>query len=220
MLFQFLLVELIDFNAETTLPSGQVVSAGWYDIQEGSAISEYTLQSIVEEGVPEPIAKLLYEELNACSGCRPSFRHPWTFGAFDDVPQLGSEPVQGSGCNVSGEIVPDGWWFGSYDVISNGYVDFDIVCPYIGAKAKELFDTCQLREDLPEMCYNWGSEDLWVVNANPRKRKIPLSDNYLIEPSEDSTEEPWDSSAFHLGAKWILVQGGKLVYVKQQMGYN
>ncbi len=54
---------------------------------------------------------------------------PFT-NAFE-VPQLGYEPVRGTGCGADasiGDVVPDGWWFGGVEDITSASLRLDLVC--------------------------------------------------------------------------------------------
>jgi pimeloyl-ACP methyl ester carboxylesterase len=202
------IVDLIQFNADTTRVSRQLVAASWSDIQEGPSVSGYTIQSIVEKGVPEPVARLLFDELTACRGCRPSL---WTFGDFYEIPQLGSEPVRGSGCNIAGDVIPDGWWFGTYDGMAGGSINFDVACIYLGAKAKELHENCNSSWEVGDNCW---SQEAFLVNANARTRTIPVSTNHVAE--NDAPCRDTQISSLPDNLKWILVQQGQLVYTRHQ----
>ena len=62
----------------------------------------------------------------------------WAFGDFRSVPQLGAEPVRGSGCGADGtigDVIPDGWWLGIVTSDSATRVQFDLVCVYFGDAA-------------------------------------------------------------------------------------
>lgn len=96
---------------------------------------------------------------------------PW--GAFWNVPQLGSAPVRGSGCgsgtdgDTLGDTIPDGWWAG---YVSTDYdtetLWVDVVCVYYGESAQAVLaaGTANVVNAEP---------DYLIVNNDERRRAVP-----------------------------------------------
>lgn len=81
----------------------------------------------------------------------------WPYGEFWNVPQLGTEPVRGSGCGGAGQIgdrIPDGLWAGyvSVDAAAPGDVWVDLLCIYFGESAQAVRDagTANIVHDEPD----------------------------------------------------------------------
>ena len=95
----------------------------------------------------------------------------WPYGSFWNVPQLGREPVRGSGCGASGQLgptIPDGLWAGfvtGYDAASNA-IGIDVLCIFAGDTAQAV-----LAEGTATIIDN--EPDYLVVNNNPQVRLMP-----------------------------------------------
>lgn len=102
----------------------------------------------------------------------------WTYGPFWNVPQLGEEPVRGSGCGADGsigEVIPDGLWAGTIDVDPNapqqgmgspgGWL-INLQCVYTGEDAQRVIadGTANIIHDDPNYL---------IVDNNPRQRAMP-----------------------------------------------
>src|SRR5690606_6591799 len=81
----------------------------------------------------------------------------WPYADFADVPQLGAEPVMGSGCSGIRDVIPDGLWAGFVTAVdvatdlsatsvpsnsepstgtpSGGTLSIDLVCAFNGDMA-------------------------------------------------------------------------------------
>jgi hypothetical protein len=103
----------------------------------------------VVDGVLHP--SLAGEAPGPVGGEAPVSSGLWTFEGdwLDAVPQLGTEPVRGSGCGADGsigDVIPDGWWFGM--VTSDGaQFGFNLACAYYGESARPYLEECD-----PETC--------------------------------------------------------------------
>jgi hypothetical protein len=123
------------------------------------------------------------------------------------VPQLGVDPVQGSGCGLAdefGESVPDGLWFGLV-YPSGSSMKFDVVCAYYGDSARA--------KRAPA-----AQEAFFPVNVGTRQRSVPLASDFVwrqgaIAADGSCTDTgpagnaDW-STATDGTAAWIIVDGG------------
>lgn len=93
----------------------------------------------------------------------------WPYGEYWNVPQLGTEPVRGSGCGASGQLgdtIPDGLWAGYVAYDQGGDVFWvDVLCIYAGATADAIRaeGTANIVSDEP---------DYLIVNNNERRRQV------------------------------------------------
>lgn len=97
---------------------------------------------------------------------------PSAFGGFYGYPQLGHEPVRGSGCGGDGSIgdsIPDGVWAGYIEQIWDGSPDFavdvDLACVYYGESARQVL--AQAGPHIDNIDPNF-----LVVNNNSRTRSV------------------------------------------------
>ena len=106
---------------------------------------------------------------------------------FWGVPQLGCEPVAGTGCGGDGsigDVIPDGLWRGNVENFDNATIEsstsleFDLVCAYIGEVGQQMFD------DFMGEHPDYGSPPFingeWIVNNNERTRTVPLADGFRV----------------------------------------
>jgi hypothetical protein len=94
-----------------------------------------------------------------------------------EVPQLGLEPVRGTGCGADasiGDLVPDGWWFGGVEDVTSASLRLDLVCVYFGAEASVRIAECAANEDYDVCTAYWG-EQFWPVNNTLRYRVVPVA---------------------------------------------
>jgi hypothetical protein len=138
----------------------------------------------------------------ACSGAQ-LVAYPSLLG----VPQLGVDPVQGSGCGLAdefGESVPDGLWFGLVYPDGNS-MNFDVICVYYGDSARAKRAPAE-------------QEAFFPVNVGTRERAVPLAPDFVwrqgvTTPDGSCTDTgpagdaDW-SSASGGTAAWINVSGG------------
>lgn len=90
-------------EATTTLGAGPAVIvtlvntierqqlASWWNVEEGPGVSGYTVAALVDAGVPEPTAQLLFDTLDACAGCgyRQTTSPPTTTGESSTLSGFG-----------------------------------------------------------------------------------------------------------------------------------
>lgn len=137
------------------------------------------------------------------------------FPDYFTVPELGIEPVRGSGCGSGPEYqfteVRDGIWNGFVDRVDtdNGDLYIDIACVYHGESAD------------PEIAEGSGTgdRDFYQVNNRERLRSVPLGPNFAVRdavwqgqncadpgPSNEST-----SGRYLTEHSWLTVEGGAAV---------
>jgi hypothetical protein len=155
---------------------------------------------------------------------------------FWNVPQLGSEPVRGSGCGANGQlgdVIPDGLWAGyiDYDPTDDVF-SIDVLCIYYGetADAVRAEGTANIVHDEP---------DYLIVNNSERRRQaannlravLPftlLADGrcldfgqLIVEPSqlrEMSPEqlygdEGYGGLLYPQNQAWIRIDGGAVTWI-------
>jgi hypothetical protein len=106
----------------------------------------------------------------------------WPYGEFWNVPQLGSEPVRGSGCGANGQlgdVIPDGLWAGyvSYDGGTDTFW-IDVLCIYYGQSAQQVLagGSATIVNDEP---------DYLIVNNSERRRQA-ANDTQVVFISDDT----------------------------------
>ena len=120
---------------------------------------------------------------------------PFDGDGWDAVPQLGYEPVRGTGCGADGSLgdtIPDGWWFGVVDWFDGSSMGIDVVCAYI---------------DTPP------------VNNSNRLRIMPVRPQAVreLDPSSSCTQGDVSSyEARQLGStpSWIHISSAEVDFVR------
>lgn len=147
------------------------------------------------------------------------------YADFWSVPQLGEEPVRGSGCGGDGSLgdtIPDGLWYGWIEAIGSSSLDLDVVCVYYGAEAQRLFD-----EFIAEHGEDYGAPpsfgaDGFPVNNSTRTRAVPLAPSYeLIDaqwvdnygyqvclPPQGDAVAGYPADSFPKPS-WVFISGGQ-----------
>lgn len=146
----------------------------------------------------------------------------WTFGSFRSVPQLGSEPVRGSGCGADGtigEVIPDGWWLGMVTDSGTTQLQFDLVCGYYGSSAQPLIDEC-LASAASATCMAYFDRTFWPVNRNTRARAVPKSQSFQIEEMADLCNVGIETRVGGVTGEldWLLIENGSGVYLRRGCG--
>jgi hypothetical protein len=131
------------------------------------------------------------------------------FEEFFAVPQLGDEPVRGTGCGGDGsigEVIPDGYWRGfvrSWDgptLEQSSSLQFDLICIYLD----------QFGDD--------ASFDGWVVNNNDRTRTVPIAPGFFAHGTTfvgDEVSAPFnqlDVPFAPTAQAWIRIIDGAAVW--------
>jgi hypothetical protein len=146
----------------------------------------------------------------------------WTFGGFRSVPQMGSEPVRGSGCGADGtigEIIPDGWWLGIITADGSSRLQFDLVCAYFGGSAQPLIDEC-LASDAGPTCNDFFDSSFWPVNRNTRERAVPKGATMQTDETNDLCDVGDETRTGGITGElnWVLIENGNAVYVRTGCG--
>ncbi|MGB8859039.1 MAG: hypothetical protein WCC60_07285 [Ilumatobacteraceae bacterium] len=146
----------------------------------------------------------------------------WTFGDFRSVPQLGSEPVRGTGCGADGtigEIIPDGWWLGTVTADGSTRLQFDLVCAYYGSSAQPLIDEC-LASVAGGTCNDYFDASFWPVNRNTRERAVTKSESMQTDEVADLCSVGLETRTGGITGEldWLLIENGKAVYIRRGCG--
>jgi len=146
---------------------------------------------------------------------------PWTFDGdwLSAVPQLGTEPVLGSGCGGNGEIgevIPDGWWLVLVEWIDGVSMGLDLMCAYHGDAAIPFVEECAAQ--WPDEGCVWDT-GFMPINNSDRIRPMPMSPGILreIEPNGYCRDAGIaDYEARYLGdvMTWVRITGGQVDYVR------
>jgi hypothetical protein len=111
-----------------------------------------------------------------------SFSFPWVFW---HVPQMGDEPVEGTGCGGQGDLpdtIPDGLWYGAVVSAAAGVLAYDVRCLFYGDLAAQLYQQHVAEHG------EGGSppyiDGTWTVNNSTRTRNVPVAADFAIYPAE------------------------------------
>jgi hypothetical protein len=150
-------------------------------------------------------------------------RVPYGYADFFNVPQLGSEPVRGTGCGGDGslgDVIPDGYWRGfvrAWDgptLLDSGSLLFDLMCVYVGDTANQLADEFfAANPDAGEMWWPDG----WPVNNNERTRGVPIAGGFFAHGTTFAADgtAPFDQPSVPFDPAlntWILIVDGAAVW--------
>ena len=154
----------------------------------------------------------------------------WGGWPYYEVPQLGTEPVRGSGCGATGglgEVVPDGIWnvnigdgSGADRYWSGGTISLDLRCIYAGDAGRAQWNTvCSAAPDA-DVCQS-QSPDWFVVNVNSRLRTMPVAANVQYgvgalgsPPCVGVSVDPTSGSApWRFMDSWVVISGGQVTTV-------
>ena len=108
----------------------------------------------------------------------------WPYGTFWNVPQLGTEPVRGTGCSTSGQIgdvIPDGLWAGyptAYDWNTNT-IGINLLCIFYGDSAQAV-----LAQGTANVVLN--DPNYLIVNNQDRIRSMPSALSAIIVGQYDA----------------------------------
>ena len=144
----------------------------------------------------------------------------WPYGPFWNVPQLGSEPVRGTGCGSQGQIgdvIPDGLWAGFVTDEGTPTIGIDLLCVYFGAAAQHVISegTATIINDEP---------DYLVVNNNTRVRSAPAAPGIVLRDSSPVNGEcVEDTAAAHnpqpSRQAWVRIDGGAVTWILWGCGF-
>ena len=164
----------------------------------------------------------------------PGTGFTFPYGAFWDVPQLGSEAVHGTGCGGNGSLgdtMPDGLWYGWITSTDSSSLQFDVGCMYVGATAEHLWQEFQVANP------DYGSPPNWpgvgfLVNNNERTRTVPIAASYVAADAveRDNGDGSWSCVApadpsvtismnDGMGV-WLSIQNGQAQYSLQECTHD
>jgi hypothetical protein len=112
---------------------------------------------------------------------RPGSGFAFPYANFWDVPQLGIEPVLGSGCGADGSLgdsMPDGLWYGWITSSDGASLQFDVGCIYRGPLASQGCAEYPPDYGSPP-CWSDGADVLFADNDSERTRTVPLAPGYV-----------------------------------------
>lgn len=171
---------------------------------------------------PAAIAGACGEEdphLSAPSSAVGGALAPSAFGVFYGYPQLGDEPVRGSGCGGDGSIgdtIPDGTWAGYVERVWDGSpefpIDIDLACVYFGESAR------QVRSQGEQNILN-DDPNFPVVNNNERTRSVngdagsSVSAGGWLTPDTCEVGPGWPVADASSRLAWIDVANGELLAI-------
>ena len=145
----------------------------------------------------------------------------WPYADFYSVPQLGEEPVLGSGCGANGDIgetIPDGLWAGALTYVADeDRWDVNLMCVYSDAAADAVIATGTANVVA-------GDRDYLVVDNNPRVRSVPnradsVSTTFADIRTNDTCQfggsqgMPFDNSQVPGSQAWIRIHDGAVTWV-------
>ncbi len=154
----------------------------------------------------------------------------WGGWAYYEVPQLGTEPVRGSGCGANGglgDVVPDGVWnvnvgdgSGGDQFWSGGQISLDVRCIYAGDAGRAQWNTVCSGAPQSSACQS-QSPDWFVVNSNRRLRTMPVASNAAYgvgalgtTPCAGVSLDPTNAAApWRSMDSWVVVSGGVVTAV-------
>ncbi len=162
----------------------------------------------------------------ACQSCRADYA--FAYASFFAVPQLGTEPVRGTGCGANssiGEVIPDGIWDG-HITVGPSSLKIDLQCVYYGASAAPYVARCEQTADA-DTCLEYG-DDFWIVNNSTRMRTVPLDPSFRRRyASSDGCVDPGpgrgassDSAGADEMDSWVVIEGGKATFVLTSCVYG
>jgi hypothetical protein len=150
----------------------------------------------------------------------------FAYGSHFTVPQLGTEPVRGTGCGADGslgETMPDGIWNGHL-TISGESLKIDVQCVYYGESAKPFIAACEQQNGVDD-CHEYG-DDFWIVNNNPRKRTVPLDPGFRrrFETTDCTDPGPGKGATSNNGGEtmdsWLIIENGKATFALTSCVYG
>ncbi|MCU1389307.1 MAG: hypothetical protein JWL72_2645, partial [Ilumatobacteraceae bacterium] len=160
---------------------------------------------------------------SSCNSCDPNYRFPYS--SFFTVPQLGSEPVRGSGCGANGTVgntIPDGVWNGHISV-GGSSLQIDLECVYYGDSAAPYIAQCAA--DNGGDCLD-SDPDFFIVNNNTRKRSVPLDPSFRRRyATADGCSDPGPgqggpAEGSDAMTSWVVIEGGQATFALTSCVYG
>jgi hypothetical protein len=204
--------QVIDANPANQLFTARMVFL--YDNDGDLATFDQMLETFHSTGTPLPT------ERDDAAGPAP-FVPVFPYATFGEVPQLGTEPVRGTGCGADGsigDVIPDGIWAGFVDAPApDESLSVDLLCIFTPEAAPGIIAGGTATVLIP----NAGTApdpSYLVVNNNERERTVPAAAGLelrdAIVDGDQCIEGPLLPDVDHLGYQaWINIEGGVATWV-------
>lgn len=145
--------------------------------------------------------------------------YTFAYPSYLDVPQLGTEPVRGTGCGANGSLgttIPDGIWNG-FITIGSSSLTMDVQCVYYGESAQPFVTQCEETQTTAD-CLKRGA-DFWMVNNNKRTRSVPLDPGFrrryastnCVDPGPGKGSKPQTAGQSSLDT-WVVIENGRATF--------
>ena len=151
----------------------------------------------------------------------PGFVPVFPYPTFGDVPQLGSEPVRGTGCGADGsigDVIPDGIWAVFVDPpLAGEPLSVDLLCIFTPEAAAGVLADGTATIVLP----NGATEpdvNYLVVNNNERERIVPAAAGIELRDATFNgaacVEGLFQPEVEHSGYQaWINIEAGEATWI-------
>ncbi len=153
----------------------------------------------------------------------------WPYSTYFEVPQLGEEPVRGSGCGVSGQLgdtIPDGVWNGYVQGLTATTLLFDVACVYYGDIAEDLIDEHLATIPEDEILGDFNPS-YWIVNTSERVREVPVAWDFASRAAvwtDYGCEDPGPGEDDYLPTgwfdSWLIIENGEAVFLLESCHYG
>jgi hypothetical protein len=209
--------------ATTARPSTTAAVPAPTTVPETVVLPSMAVPSTAPATTPPPTAPSTVEPATTAA---TTARVTWGGWDFYVVPQLGSEPVRGSGCGGNGSlpaVIPDGIWhvfIGDRSSTDNSAwsastIQLDVSCVYYGASGQQMLDAACAADPGSGGCED-QDPDFYLVNASTRLRPMPVSPGVRYgvgglgaKASNCASQDPRSADApWHYMDSWVVIDGG------------
>lgn len=167
-------------------------------------------------------------------GSQPGTGLSFPYAEFWDVPQLGSEPVHGTGCGGDGSLgdtIPDGFWYGWSSGVSAASLQFDVGCMYLGDVAEQLCAefAAENPDDGSPPCWGVDADAQFLANNSTRTRTVPLAPTFVAADAEWvdngngtlSCVPTASRTDMNVGmGEWLYIENGQAQYSLRECGHD
>lgn len=198
---------------------------GWDSAYGNGKINPSKVATLIDQGTPPPPRPA--EPAVPVEPTDANFA--WPYQTYFDVPQLGSEPVRGSGCGASaalGDTIPDGTWNGYIPTIGAATLELDVDCVYYGESATPFVQ--QFIDEHGEEPIN--GTFYFNVNNTTRTRTVPLSPSFIHRDAEwidgkcldpdPGAAVSHDSGVRTVIDSWVVIKDGQAVFALTSCPYG
>jgi hypothetical protein len=165
---------------------------------------------------------------------QPGTGFAFPYAEFWDVPQLGTEPVHGTGCGGDGSLgntIPDGFWYGWPTGVNGTSLQFDVGCMYHGPIAQQMCNefTAENPGYGSPPCWGSGADAQFLVNDSTRTRTVPLASTFTAADAEwvdngDGTQScvPTPNTNEMNGGMgvWLYIENGEAQYSLRECAHD